>query len=267
MDHVSPDASAWDGDALAASPAVPVARTVMLVVEDDLVRGLMASGLRSAGCFPLPVRSSEQARQLATQVVPDAIVFDIDTQPCADIAWVHEVRKSAVDKEVRTVMLSAHVDERCGEGGQTCAAHLCLAKPVEPRHFVQSVLRLLRRPGGGGAAGGRPARAKAKLPKLSTQGIEVDRLSATVRLQIHGQWHSVDLSPTEHRLLVALVDALPRVVSRQDLRDAVWPQEVVALRSVDQYVRRLRTALAEVGAQGIVRTVTGSGYRLQPPGA
>jgi DNA-binding response OmpR family regulator len=257
------DVSQWDGDALAVGAAVPVARTVMLVVEDDLVRSLMASGLRSAGCFPLPVRSSEQARQLATQVVPDAIVFDLDTQPGADIGWVHEVRKTAVDKEVRTVMLSAHLNERCGDGGQLCAAHLCLSKPVEPRHFVQSVLRLLRRPGGGAATGSRPPRAKAK---LSAQGIEVDRLSATVRLQIDGQWRSVDLSPTEHRLLLALVDALPRVVSRQDLRDAVWPHEVVALRSVDQYVRRLRTALAEVGAQGLVRTVTGSGYRLQPPG-
>ena len=67
----------------------------------------------------------------------------------------------------------------------------------------------------------------------------------------------------EFRLLRYLVGHPERVFSRGQLLDGVWGDHVfIEERTVDVHVLRLRKALAAVGAQGLVQTVRGLGYRL-----
>lgn len=75
---------------------------------------------------------------------------------------------------------------------------------------------------------------------------------------------SATLPPTEHRLLACLMRHAERVCPRELLVAEVWPTSTTSVRTVDQYVRRLRTSLKRLGADRMVQTVNRAGYRLLP---
>ena len=76
----------------------------------------------------------------------------------------------------------------------------------------------------------------------------------------------VPLGPTEFRLLRFLLARPERVHSRAQLLDQVWGDHVyIEERTIDVHIRRLRLALAPFGADRMIETVRGSGYRLALP--
>jgi two-component system phosphate regulon response regulator PhoB len=74
---------------------------------------------------------------------------------------------------------------------------------------------------------------------------------------------SVELGPTEARLLAFLMSNPDRVFSRSDLLRRLWPGTVrVEQRTVDVHIGRLRQALAAIECDSFVQTVRRSGYRF-----
>ena len=78
----------------------------------------------------------------------------------------------------------------------------------------------------------------------------------------------LSLTPTEFRLLQALLERPGRTQSRKQLLERAWdvePDESERLqtRTVDMHVRRLRGKLGDIG--GWVQTIRGFGYRLKVP--
>ncbi len=72
------------------------------------------------------------------------------------------------------------------------------------------------------------------------------------------------LTPTSFRLLVALLEADGRVISRDGLLDAIYGRddEVVLDRTIDAHIKRLRTQLGDDAEQPrYIATVRGAGYR------
>jgi two-component system response regulator MprA len=93
---------------------------------------------------------------------------------------------------------------------------------------------------------------------------------ATLRLDpaghaLEGPQGRQSLTPTEFRLLAALMAAPGEVVRRRELARAGWPDgAIVADNTLDQYVARLRRKLAEAGDHGAsIGTAVGVGYRFQ----
>jgi DNA-binding response OmpR family regulator len=82
---------------------------------------------------------------------------------------------------------------------------------------------------------------------------------------VHGPAGRQSLTPTEFRLLAALMAAAGDVVRRRELARAGWPDgAVVAENTLDQYVARLRRKLVEAGDHGrTITTVVGVGHRFQ----
>jgi DNA-binding winged helix-turn-helix (wHTH) protein len=71
----------------------------------------------------------------------------------------------------------------------------------------------------------------------------------------------VDLSPRAFQLLSVLLERRPRVVSRQDLHDLLWPRTFVSETSLPRLVTELRKALGDSpAASRLIRTVHGFGY-------
>ena len=74
---------------------------------------------------------------------------------------------------------------------------------------------------------------------------------------------TVNLGPTEYRLLAFMMTHPDRVYSRGQLLDRVWGGNVyVEERTVDVHIRRLRKALEGSGHDRLVQTVRGAGYRF-----
>ena len=77
---------------------------------------------------------------------------------------------------------------------------------------------------------------------------------------------TVSLGPTEFRLLRFLMARPERVHTRAQLLDGVWGDHVyLEERTVDVHIRRLRLALEPFGAQDLIETVRGAGYRIAAP--
>jgi two-component system response regulator MprA len=71
------------------------------------------------------------------------------------------------------------------------------------------------------------------------------------------------LTPTEFRILAALLGRPGVVLRRQELVASAWPYGAqVNENTLDSYMRRLRQRLQDIGAEGRIETVRGVGYAL-----
>jgi two-component system phosphate regulon response regulator PhoB len=128
----------------------------------------------------------------------------------------------------------------------------CLFIPFERVEIVARVNACLRR-----AASGAPSDQLAEGPLV------LDKAA-------HCLWvndRSIDLAPTEFRLIAFLLENRGRVFSRDELLRRAWPRTVKAgHRTVDVHVRRLRGHLEPFGVDELIQTVRGFGYRFGEPG-
>ena len=126
-----------------------------------------------------------------------------------------------------------------------------MVKPFSPKELVARVRALLRR----------LDRSEDEEAPLVLGPLEIDGARHTVRWE--GQ--PVHLTAKEFALLVALVEAKGRVLSRQALLEQVWGYSYAeGTRTVDVHVRRLREKLPGIADRLI--TVKSLGYRMAREG-
>jgi two-component system response regulator MprA len=76
----------------------------------------------------------------------------------------------------------------------------------------------------------------------------------------------IELTPTEHALLAALIASPRRVLSRRQLLEAVWGSDTAATENtVEVYVGYLRRKLETGERDRLIHTVRGFGYVLREP--
>jgi two-component system phosphate regulon response regulator PhoB len=127
-----------------------------------------------------------------------------------------------------------------------------VTKPFSPKELVARVRAVLRR----------------RSPQLADDLVQINQLkldpsSRRVMATQGGDEVTIDLGPTEFKLLHFLMTHPERVHSRGQLLDKVWGDHVfVEERTVDVHIKRLRAALAPANCQSFIETVRGSGYRL-----
>jgi DNA-binding response OmpR family regulator len=121
-----------------------------------------------------------------------------------------------------------------------------VVKPFSPKELVARVRALMRR----------LERGEDEEAPLVLGALEIDAARHTVRWE--GQ--AVHLTAKEFALLVALVEAKGRVLSRQALLEQVWGYSYAeGTRTVDVHVRRLRERLRGVDGRRVTVRVQGDG--------
>lgn len=227
-------------------------KTVLLVVREAEVRELIAASCRFAGIYPVQADSRTRGRLLITQVLPDAVVVDLDSPEAAGLEFAADVRTLAQGRRIPIIMLTASPAESCGARGAVCGADDCVSKPFVPSDLVARLARLLG------------SEATSRSPGRIVAGpLELDPTEHTV--MAHGLRGSepLTLAAAEFRLLQHFMLAPDRVHGREQLLAKVWrDQHGLDARTVDQTVKRLRVSLAAAGLQDLVETVRGVGYRF-----
>ena len=222
----------------------------ILVVEDERdIAALVAYHLTKEGYRVRTTEGGQEALEAVRSEKPDLMVLDLMLPGFSGYEVLHELRRRPDMADVPVVVLTARRDEADRVKGLELGADDYVTKPFSPRELVLRVAAVLRRAQSPAiAAGGRTLRAG---------GIVVD-LNA-LRVQVDGS--DIELTPTEYRLLVTLLERRGRVQSRQQLLETAWEIHArIETRTVDMHVQRLRTKLGEHGA--LIETVRGFGYRL-----
>ncbi|HVQ31743.1 MAG TPA: response regulator transcription factor [Vicinamibacteria bacterium] len=219
-----------------------------LVVEDDPdIVELLVHYLRAEGFAVDALGDGKKALERLRIESYDLLVLDLQLPGLDGLSLCAEVRRDKRTRDVPVVMLTARGDEADRIVGLEMGADDYVVKPFSPKELVARVRALFRRMG----------RKDDDEKPLVMGGLEVDRARHVVKWD--GQ--PVYLTAKEFSLLVALLEAKGRVLSRQSLLEDVWGYTYAeGMRTVDVHVRRLREKLPGL-AQKIV-TVKSLGYRL-----
>jgi two-component system phosphate regulon response regulator PhoB len=229
-------------------------KTVLVVVRDAAVRELIAVNLSFAGFYPIHAESRAAGQALIAQVLPDAVVLDLDCPEAGGLLLAGDIRAFGKGRHIPILMLTGTPNESCGSRGTVCGADDCVAKPFAPNELVMRVARLLGR-----------ASTKQVPGHLVVGPLELDIAEHAVRVRGVAGPQRLSIPGAEFRLLQHFMSAPDRVHSREHLLAKVWRhQGSLDLRTVDQNIRRLRSHLAAVGLEDLVETVRGVGYRLSP---
>jgi DNA-binding response OmpR family regulator len=212
------------------------------VIEDErVIANAVCARLRSEGFAVAVAYDGPSGLALCDRMRPDLVVLDV-MLPGLD--GLEVCRRLQRHRNVPVLMLTARAEEADVLAGLGGGADDYMTKPFSPRELVARVRALLRR-----VERGAPA-ADAEPEVVTAGAVEVD--VAARRVRVRGR--EVRLTPTEFELLAALAARPGVVLSREQLLADV------GARTVDSHVRGLRR---KVGA-GLVRTVHGVGYALEP---
>jgi DNA-binding response OmpR family regulator len=242
-----------------AGRSVLVGRTVLVMAQAAWLRDAVADSLRAAGAIVLPAAGAEQAQAVTRSLLPDAMVIDVQPGDSAMQAWLTAL--VAARSPVPSLLLGASIDQTERLADLPARG---LDKPVRSEQVLAGLQHFLRR---SASRRPHPSAASASGAESSRRVFGVIELSESwplVRLHQRGAVREISLPRREHALLKALIDRPVRVQTREELRSAVWGQTPVHIRTVDQYVRRLRHSLDQLGLRDFICTVNTAGYRVEP---
>lgn len=221
----------------------------VLIVEDEPpIRDMIRFALERADFSVAEAGDAQGARLAVAECRPDLVLLDWMLPSVSGAELAREWRRDELTSDLPIILVTARVDEDDRVRGLNLGADDYVTKPFSSSELVARVRAVLRRslPGG-------------EDETLALDGLILD--GASQRVSVGDA--SVQLGPTEYRLLRFFMSNPERVYSREQMLDRVWGQNVyVEERTVDVHIRRLRRALAPYGFDGFIQTVRGSGYRF-----
>jgi DNA-binding response OmpR family regulator len=237
-------------------PAVPIAP--ILVVDDDakIVR-LVRTYLERDGFNVVTAADGPGALDAIETHAPALVVLDLMLPELDGRAVIRAVRRDDEAAHTPILVLSARSSTIDRIAGLEDGADDYLPKPFSPAELVLRVKSILRR-------SSVPATAvdvERRTPALRHADLTVDPDRHEVR---RDDGTVIDLTRVEFRLLSTILAADGRVLSRDQLLDAVYGQEATEVldRTIDVHIRRLRDKLDDdPDAPRYVQTVRGVGYR------
>ena len=222
----------------------------VLVVEDEAAqREILTYNLESAGYRALVASDGEEGLLLAREENPALIILDWMMPGLSGIELCRQMKRDKDLRETPILMLTARGEEADKVRGLDSGADDYLVKPFSMVELLARARAMLRRaqPGSDGGI-------------IEHGDIVID--PQRVRTSRNGT--SIDLGPTEYRLLKVLISRPGRVWSRAQLLERVWENNLdIEERTVDVHIGRLRKALNQKGKPDPIRTVRSAGYALE----
>ncbi|MEY4208580.1 MAG: hypothetical protein RLZZ20_1732 [Pseudomonadota bacterium] len=217
----------------------------VLLVEDDMV---LADGvariLRGHGMVVDVVHNGDDADRTLQSREVSVAVLDIGLPGIDGFEVVRRLR--ARGSSLPVLLLTARDDVQDRVRGLETGADDYLVKPFAAPELVARLKALVRR------SNPRPA-------ELRLGGLQLDPFAR--RATVDGQ--TIELSAREWAVLEYLMQHASRVVSKQQIIDAILPWgEEVTLNAVEVYVSRIRAKIAQAGIA--IKTIRGFGYMLEP---
>jgi two-component system response regulator ResD len=247
------------------TPALPE-RPILVVDDDAKIVRLVRTYLEREGYAVVTAGDGPAALAAIEEHRPALVVLDLMLPELDGRAVIRAVRRDEEAGATPILVLSARGTTLDRIAGLEDGADDYLPKPFSPAELVVRVKAILRRavpaaePGDatGPAAAVRPAGGR-----IAHNGLVLD----PERHEVTVDGTLAQLTHVEFRLLQALLVADGRVLSRDQLLDAVWgaDQAEVLDRTIDVHIRRLRDKLGDdPDAPRWVATVRGAGYRSAP---
>lgn len=220
-------------------------KNILIVDDESAIRNMIKLALKQNGFDYQEAGTAKEAESIIYAHTPDLILLDWMMPGLSGIDFLRRIRRHPDLEGLPVIMLTAKTEEGDKIQGLDAGADDYLCKPFSVMELMARIRALLRR-------------SEGNISELKLDGLVLNKVSQ--RVQINGE--SVNLGPTEYKLLKFFMENPERVYNRQQLLNHVWGMNVyLEERTVDVHIRRLRKSMHS-GYDQYIQTVRGSGYRF-----
>jgi DNA-binding response OmpR family regulator len=223
----------------------------LLMIEDDArLAGMVSDYLRQNGFGVTHAPDAQTGLDRLQNSPVDLVILDLMLPDMDGLQVCQRIRAlPGALGQLPVLMLTAKGDPMDRIIGLEMGADDYLPKPFEPRELLARIKAILRRKVSG---------PEASVQTLQFGSLEIDRDAR--RVTVAGQ--VCDLTSYQYDLLVALAERAGRVLTRDQIMEAVRGRELEAFdRSIDVHMGRIRAAIeADAKAPQRILTVRGVGY-------
>ena len=219
---------------------------IMVIEDDTAIQEELALLLENEGYMPLVVTNFTDIPGQAVLERPDLILLDIGLPGRDGFSLCAALRKAIPVPIIFVTSRDAGVDEvrALSLGGDDY-----ITKPYSVPVLLARIKAVLRR------SIGEPEPADV----LEAGGL---RLSLTKGV-VSANGKTAELTRNEIQILACLIARMGQIVSRADLIDALWDNQIyIDDNTLSVNMTRLRGKLAEIGLPDAIKTRRGMGYQL-----
>ncbi len=220
----------------------------VLIAEDEAdIRQLISFNLERESYNTLLAGDGEEAVLMAYNKIPYLIILDLMLPKMDGFSVFKELRLDSRTKDIPVIMLTAKAQLDDVIAGLEMGADDYLTKPFSPKELVLRVKALLKR-----------VKTSNGSTIVKSGKIRLDK--NTLHCFIEDK--KIDLTPTEFKLLLLLIERVGNAQNRSDLLREVWGyRETANSRTLDTHMKRLREKLGELSR--CIETVRGVGYQYR----
>ena len=219
---------------------------IMVIEDDTAIQEELALLLENEGYMPLVVTNFTDIQGQAVLERPDLILLDIGLPGRDGFSLCAALRKAVSAPVIFVTSRDASADEvrALSLGGDDY-----ITKPYSVPVLLARIKAVLRR------SSGEPEPADV----LEAGGL---RLSLTKGV-VSANGKTAELTRNELQILACLMAHTGQIVSRADLIDALWDNQIyIDDNTLSVNMTRLRGKLAEIGLPDAIKTRRGMGYQL-----
>lgn len=219
----------------------------VLVVEDERrLASIVRRGLLEAGYSVDNAYDGGEAQYMAENTRYDLIVLDIMLPEKDGVAVCRDLRLKNVNIPILMLTAKGSIEDRVT--GLDSGADDYLVKPFAFCELLARLRALVRR------------EAPSKTSSLQVGDLVMDILSR----EVWNRQKRIELTTKEYSILEYFMRHPNHVITRTMIEENVWDYECDSISNVvDVYIARLRRKLDEEGADSLIQTVRGAGYRLR----
>ena len=239
-------------------------KKVLIVDDEQSILTLLAFNLEKEGYQVDTALDGLEGYEMALAHPYDFIILDLMLPSMGGMDICKKLRQEKIEAPI--MMLTAKDDELEKIIGLELGADDYMTKPFSPREVLARMKAIMRR---------MSSKSKAEEAlKEANSTAEQDELIKVGDIQIDPSQYEVivrgekiDVTPKEFELLMYMIKRINRILSREQLLDAIWNFDYAGeTRIVDVHISHLREKI-EVDTKNptYIRTVRGFGYKFEAP--
>ena len=225
---------------------------ILIFDDEKSIREMIKFSLEMKGMECFEASSAKNAISEIYANRPDLIILDWMMPDVSGIEFLRRIKRDSKVNDIPVILLTAKVDENNVVTGLEAGAEDYIKKPFSTKELIARINSILRR--------------NNKSDLIEVMLLKLDCNSRLVYVDNK----SVNLGPTEFKLLKFLMENNEKTFTREQILDRVWGTNVyIDERTVDVHIRRIRKSLSiikidtnSLHPSDYIQTVRGLGYRL-----
>ena len=219
---------------------------IYIIEDDEDINELLAYNLTKEGYKVKSFYNGKEPLKKVKLDNPDLIILDIMLPDLDGLEFCKKIKSDIETEHIPIIMLTAKSTEIDKVVGLELGADDYITKPFSIRELLARIKAVLRR-----------SKNKPLKPKNIIREGDLEINSEKLEVKLYNK--PIKLTNKEFKILLSLINAKNKVLSREQILDLVWEDNMdVYDRTIDVHINKLRLKLKDYGKY--IKTVRGYGY-------